>query len=192
MQTSNSPHARRAKLANLARMPRYHQQPPPKRLSYLQVAASCFELSRPIPILPQTQASNVLLGTMDVEDHVKHLLGQARQQFFDSLGSISPHYHAEFLPFGSGEELIQHIKKLSCVVKDSRRAGGRISKISSLIDQLQQYFVYVDVVVNVDPLHTSTIWGAIRLIFRWTSGIQASCPEDLRVAIAWLLIARIG
>ncbi|KAM0417182.1 hypothetical protein ACHAPT_012819 [Fusarium lateritium] len=110
----------------------------------------------------------------------------AKQQFIDSLGSLSPHYKAHFTPCSSGEEIIVVINNLPSVAKERALSESRGVKFCDrLVTRLQTYFKVVDVVVSVDPLHAATAWGAIRLIFQLTSnyvtfsGKVASALEDL-------------
>lgn len=109
------------------------------------------------------------------------ILDRARGRFLDSLSVLDPAYQVHFVPCQSGKELIHHVHNLPEVRNLRLGASGKMAGLGAFVQRLESYFKAVDIIVNVDPLHASTIWGGMRLVFavmhppQMTSLIGAYC-----------------
>ena len=99
------------------------------------------------------------------------IFADARREFVASLSSLSSEQQAFFSPCASGQQFLEHIKSLDCISAKRRIAELRLSRIARFIQVLQSYFSAVDVLVQCDPIHAATVWGALRLIFQVFSQI---------------------
>ena len=90
----------------------------------------------------------------------------ARKEFLASLPSLSSGQQNLFSPCASGQQLLEYVKSLDCISKKKRLAERRLSPIKRFIEVLQSYFSAVDVLVQCDPIHAATVWGALRLVFQ--------------------------
>ena len=90
----------------------------------------------------------------------------ARNEFLASLPSLPSSQQNLFSPCASGQQLLEYVKSLDCISKKKRLAERWLSPIKKFIEVLQSYFSAVDVLVQCDPIHAGTIWGALRLIFQ--------------------------
>ena len=95
-----------------------------------------------------------------------HIFADARTEFLASLSSLSSEQQALFSPCASAKQLLAHIKSLDCISKKKHLAERRFSSIRKFVEVLQSYFSAVDVLVQCDPIHAATVWGALRLIFQ--------------------------
>lgn len=90
------------------------------------------------------------------------LFDQAKDQFLASLSSIPPLYSAHFEACDSGDELLQRIQALPRL---KNKLDG-VSASARVVKRLQSYFKVIDAIVQVDKLHSSTVWGGIHLTFQ--------------------------
>ncbi|KAL6900009.1 hypothetical protein GGI43DRAFT_406050 [Trichoderma evansii] len=92
----------------------------------------------------------------------QQLFDQAKDQFLASLSSIPPLYSAHFEACDSGDELLQRIQALPRL---KNKLEG-VSASTRVVKRLQSYFKVIDAIVQVDKLHSSTLWGGIHLTFQ--------------------------
>ena len=95
-----------------------------------------------------------------------NIFTHARNEFLASLPSLPSSQQNSFSQCTSGQQLLEHVKSLDCISKKKRLAERRLSPIKKFIEVLQSYFSAVDVLVQCDPIHAATVWGALRLIFQ--------------------------
>ena len=106
----------------------------------------------------------------------------ARNEFLASLPSLPSSQQNLFSPCASGQQLLEQVKSLDCISKKKRLAERRLSPIKKFIEVLQSYFSAVDVLVQCDPVHAATVWGALRLIFQVCSDCFTLKSPRLKVS----------
>ncbi|KAM0816487.1 putative NACHT domain-containing protein [Seiridium cardinale] len=98
----------------------------------------------------------------------KHPFEQAREEFVRLQSAILSEYRVQLASLRSGQELLAYIESLP-VIAQSRHGNVNTEFVRRPIEKPEAYFRAADVIVSIDLLHGSTLWGAIRIIFQLDS-----------------------
>lgn len=94
-----------------------------------------------------------------------HVFDEARDSF---IASLSKKERMLFAPCSSAEDLLDGIKKLHVIQKQSQnwKIGACLKRICAFSDALKPYFEVVTIFVSSNPQYTALLWGALRLILQ--------------------------
>ena len=87
---------------------------------------------------------------------------EARDGF---IASLSKKERMLFAPCSSAEDLLDGIKKLHVIQKQSQnwKTSACLRRIRAFSDTLKPYFEVVSIFVSSNPHYTALLWGALRL-----------------------------
>lgn len=90
---------------------------------------------------------------------------EARDSF---IASLPKKERMLFAPCSSAEDLLDGIKKLHIIRKQSQnwKISACLKRIRAFSDALTPYFEVVTIFVSSNPQYTALLWGALRLILQ--------------------------
>ena len=91
-----------------------------------------------------------------------HVFDEARDTF---IASLSKRERILFAPCSSADDLLDGIKKLHVIQKQShnRKISVCLKRIRGFSDALKPYFEVLTILVSSNPQYAALIWGALRL-----------------------------
>jgi hypothetical protein len=82
--------------------------------------------------------------------------------------TLSPDHQQLFSSCKCPEDLLEQISQLHGIKTGSQRQSNYLDSDRTFITRLEPYFNAVDVLVQCNPAHAASVWGALRVVIQVT------------------------
>jgi hypothetical protein len=82
------------------------------------------------------------------------------------ISTLSPDHKQLFSSCQRPEDLLEQISQLDGIKVASQRQRSYLDSVKTFITRLQPYFNAIDVLVQCDPIHAASVWGALRVVIQ--------------------------